>query len=429
MLRKCLEGIAAISVLGLVTGCGGGSSGGGTGGGGTGGGNPTTVTFAVGTPAPTVIATQAGTGQFTTATVNSGKVALAIPSGTTKFAVAYACPSQTLFAVTLSTQMTLEATTLDGNNFSLFCPSANGPTAILTGTVDASAFNSPNESLEIIASNGSWVYGPGPLNTPNFSAALPSGTDRVALVIYDFSNPNNGTNILAVKNFDNQTVPGVFNGGSTAVIGSGDQVTQQLISLENIPSGFSSPSVTSFYEWSNGGSFVTSQSTTQYPVLPAGATEAGDRYLTWAVSINGTNPAQQVDVWSANSTPSPLTISFPSPWPYAGPTPAASPSFDLNYSGFGGTSGTYREVLLDWNSSSTSENQSQVFVSGNYLGDSTTVTFPDLSGLTGFAQAPISGTSVNWGAEILQSTFPAWQLVPANQTLTAVSNGGTYTVP
>ena len=125
----------------LLAGCGSGSgntTGGGVGGGG--GNNPTTVTFTVTGGTPTAVATQIGSGAFTSATLSGGSLTLSVPSGTTNFAVAFVCPPLTSYTPPETEQYVYEASTLDGTSFSEWClgGSSNEATGTLTGAVDAS---------------------------------------------------------------------------------------------------------------------------------------------------------------------------------------------------------------------------------------------------------------------------------------------------
>ena len=70
-----------------------------------------------------------------------------------------------------------------------------------------------------------------------------------------------------------------------------------------------------------------------------------------------------------------------------------------------------------------------LFVTSSYLNGSSTLSFPDVSGVKGFIAAPSSGTSVGWAAQVMQASQPAWQSLAANKTMVAVSNAGEYTVP
>jgi hypothetical protein len=133
-------------------------------------------------------------------------------------------------------------------------------------------------------------------------------------------------------------------------------------------------------------------------------------------------------VAKSSSSAGPVSFVFPAPWTYAGPTPAALPSFNFAYTGFSGGSGVYQTALTGWNGAS-GFTEIEVTATRNYQNGSTTVTFPDLTGLTGFVTTPASGTQVTWVALIAESSLDTPQPMTANSTITTVENAGAYTVP
>lgn len=422
------------SVLTLIAGCGSGSSagssGGGTGGGGNGGSGSTTVTFTFTGANPTAVATQIGSGSFAAANLSSGKLVISIPSGTTDFAVAFVCPP--LSGTAQPQEMVYEASTLDGASFSEACsvPSPTSPTsATLTGSVDASAI--PGASyLNIDSSGGGFLFG-GYLGSPTspFSVSAPPGTDRVEVLAYAGSADiaQGGSHVVAAKNFDNQIVPGALNGGSTVVLGPGDETTAEPITYSGVPSGFGAPSTIASLTMSGGdGIELASSVATQYPALPATAVDSGDYYSFIAVASNSSSSSQSVGVIKTLGTAGPLSIAFSQPWSYTGPTPAALPTFDFAYSGFSGATGVNYMMAMSWPSTGTSQALYKVTATANSLNGSTSVTFPNLSGLTGFLASPISGTSVQWQANISQDSGSSSQ---ANTTVTNVANSGSFIVP
>lgn len=436
MTFRQLLNLAAVPVIALVAGCGGGSGSGGTGGGGV--NNPTSVTITFKGATPTTVAAKIGAGSFTAQTVNSGVLTLSIPSGTANFAVAFVCPLQTLTLANSQeqqiVQVVLEASTIDGNAFTGGCPGtpSAGQTGSLAVNVDASAI--PGASvLTVNAQNGNFVAsGIAETPTANFSFKAPSGNDRVEVFAFSQQLQGAGVNInlVAARNLANQTVPGSLNGGNAVVLGPADRTTSEPIAYSGIPSNYSAPTtLVSFNMGGTGGIFATEAATGQYAALPAAAVEAGDFYSFSATAHNSTNPGEAVFVDTTLDSAGPVAIAFPSAWTYAGPAPAALPTFSYNYAGFSGKSGIIYSAILSWSPAGLQQNLYEVSATANYQNGATTLAVPDLSGLAGFLQSPASGTSLFWGAFVEQNSWPAFQPMPTGGTSTVVTNSGTFTVP
>ena len=430
--------------LSLAVGCGGGSSGGGTGGG---GGNPTTVTFTVKGAAPTAVAARVGFGAFTPETLTSGTLTLSIPSGTTSFAVAYACPPLAspltgLVSGTITRQTVLEASTADGTSFFLGCAEvpASGQTGTLTGSVDATAIPALSY-VSVQAANGDLMLGTAVLGQKgDFSFSAPAGSDRVEVLAYSTSSPGTlppTSSVVAAKSFDSQQVPGALNGGSPVVLTAADETTPQAVTYKNVPAGFTAPALDVLFNLGGKTGFtVASGQGNSYPALPAGAVESGDGYFliasAYQTSVGVIGVGGAVAAAATTATAGPMTFTFPAPWSYSGPAAAALPTFDFTYAGFTGKTGVQQLATLTWltgTSSSADENILLVEATANYLNGSTQVTVPDLSSLTGFLPAPASGTKVEWNAEIAQYSYPAGQTAPSTSTGSLVANVGSYTVP
>ena len=433
----------SICGLGLVlaVGCGGGN-GGSVGGGG--GGNPTTVTFTFKGAPPTTVAAKIGSNAFTAQTLTSGTLSLSIPGGTTDFAVALNCPllSQTVGALTITTggQAVFEATTADGTEFTTSCssPVSNPTPGALTGSVDASAISGAN-TIGVAASNGTstgedfFLTGP----SSNFNLNAPAGTNRVAVggYVYSSSNPygaNSVYTLAAVRNFDGVTVPGSVNGGATVELGAADAVTQQPITYKHVPGNYSAPSTFAFFLWKNGGGvWLTNGAASEYPAVPNAAAEAGDYYAFTVAAYSQLTVGEGIVVSTSSGSAGPQTFTFPVPWTYSGPVPAALPSFDMNYTGFTGKTGVTDAAGMSWQTGSenTTRYSYQVLASANYMNGLTTVALPDLSGMPGFLAPPASGTSAVWFAEIIQNSNGFLQPSSGGGNASSVQNGGTFTVP
>ena len=428
--------LASGVVLLLVAGCGGGSGGGSTGGGG--GGNSTTVTFKFNGATPVAAAGKIGSGAFTAETIHSGSLSLSIPNGTTNFALAYACPPLVQTAgnlqFLLNEEFVIEASTADGSTFNAVCRET--PTAPQTGTltasVDASAF--PGVSfLNVYAQNGSSLLSSySGTSAANFSFSAPLGNDRVEVLAFDSVTQGllETFSLAAARNFSSQAVPGALNGGNPVVLGPADATTSQAITYSTPPSGYSAPSTLVGYEMGGASSFLIADgATTQYPVLPAGAVQSGDFYSFVAATYSSSNPGEGMIVVMTTAGGGPVSVTFPAQWSYAGPTPAALPAFDFTYAGFTGKTGVMQSASLAWSSGTLGQNFFEVNATANYQNGSTTVAFPDLSGLAGFLPAPSTGTNVDWSAEILQNSYGVLQSMPSSAMGSVVENGGTYMVP
>jgi len=269
------------------------------------------------------------------------------------------------------------------------------------------------------------------VNASPFSLAVPAGTDRVLVLGLDETVSNGNEVAVAARNFSAQEVPGALNGGNTVVLGAADEVTEEAITYSGLPSGFNNPVTTATYlldgQLEGGVAILADAASGQYPALPAGAMQSGDYYSFTTVLTNAAG--SQVAVFQNSTTGGPLSIAFPAAWTYAGPTPAALPAFDLAYSGFSGNTGVIDSAMITWPLTGATQSIFEVYATGNFLNGSTSLTFPDLSSLTGFLAPPASATQVSWQATIDQGSYPSLQPIPANATTTTVSNSGTYTVP
>ena len=427
-LSTCAPAMPAlflVFLLALCAGCGGGGSTTTTGGGGS---DSTTVTITFsGTAMPTLVAAQIGTGAFTAQTLSSGTLSLSIPSGTSDYAVADLCPGQAEYL--------WEASIKDGTSFSFACPGQPNLTPDLTGSLDATAVPGV-QSFEVYPQNGSVVGsgGVGGGSQGSFEALAPVGSDRVLVLAYN-DNANQG-GPAAATNFENQTVPGALNGGNTVVFGTADETTSEAIAYNNVPSGFSSPETYVGLEMGGGGPAevlvdLALETTTQYAALPASATETGDLYYLSAGAYDTGSSSTSVVAASTTISGGPVSFTFPSAWSYAGPTPAALPSFTMGYAGFSGTN-VIQNVTITWTSGSgASPTNYGIYLeaTANYQSGSTTLAIPDLSGVSGFLPAPASGTQVQWSAAITQQSYGLGSQAPLNGTSSDVQNYGSYTAP
>jgi len=403
-----------------VAGCGGG------GGGGlsthlTAGGTAVVVTFTGSTP--TAAATQIGTSAFAAAAIQGGKVNIFVPTGTTKYSVAYVCPPYPGLGNMVTAEYVIQASIQDGTAYTVSCFGAP-TTGTATGTANATAIAG---SANILI-RGNMGYG-GSVGSNNgaFSATMVTGTNDVAAIAVD---SNAQPNVLAVQILRNQTVPGAINGGNTITFGAGDATTPQTLTVNNVPAGFvSPPAVAVQYVTANGTTILLDgNNATQYPAVAAADTQTGDYYSYEANSANGNSAVGVTQTTSTGGGAA--TISLPASWSYTGPTAAAFPTFTFTYSGFSGLAAVAQQGEIEWAPTPATLTTITVTATANYQSGATTIAMPNLTALTGFSGSATSGTNIFWVAAVYGGTVPAYTFpLPANATLSFVQNRGNYTEP
>ncbi len=442
--------VALLTVLCFVfAGCGGGSGSGNNGGGGGGGNNPTTVTFNFTGAAPAAVATQIGTGNFTAATVSSNAVTISVPSGTKNFAAAWACPALVSGQYSSTNEYVIEATTSDATSYvDLWCPSTapTVPTGTLTLSVDASAFAETTSNywtfLVADADNASgFEEGGPPMVSSNFTMPAPSGSDRVDLIV-DGETLVSGTayqNLVAVKSYTGVTVPGSLNGGNTVTFTSADAAVSEPITYKNLPAYYNQP-ISDVLIWQSGDNYFIADDqgeTTTYAALPSTIAAPGDSYSLNAVSyalVGSGAPSGILELVTAGSNfqgEGPATVTFPTPWTYAGPTPAALPALDLAYSGFSSQNEVVEAGSLYWYLPSDFHTSYNYWMgaSSSYLSGTPTLQFPDLTHISGFIPNPVSGAQLNWQGSVCQGGPGVGQPTPKVETESCVAAAASYTVP
>jgi hypothetical protein len=338
----------------------------------------------------------------------NGQVAISIPNGTTDFAYAFAC-SLPIPNSPQNFEYVFEATTADGTSYSRTCP-ATIPAAVVTGSADASAIPGA-VNMKVFGGPPAGVLVPG-VSGP-FELFVPTGTSDLAVGAVDSQN-----NLLGIKIIRGQTVPGVINGGNTIALATTDATTPQPITVSNTPPGFDL-NILANYNTPNGAAIsLTSTSPNQYASIPSTEAQSGDSYF---FSVSAEVADQSVLTLLQRSAGGPVAIQLPTPMPYVAPTPAAFPTFTLNYTGFSGSAGPIDNAELVWVGPSASYFVT-LAATASYLNGATTITLPDLTSLSGFAPTPASGASVNWTAYISSGTSD-------NGAQYLVSNFGTYTEP
>jgi len=375
-----------------------------------------------------------GTGAFTAQTLQNNQLTIVLPSATSQYGVAWHC---IVSAVTTS-DFVLKATPQDGTAYTVGCPNGFSQTAApsglvaVTGSVDASAIAGVN-IVDVTGKQGeNIVFAP----SGSFSVSLASGTNDVAFVPMGPSSPNPPViNVAkAVKILRNQAIPGTINGGNTVTFSPADMVTNETLTVSNIPAGFiNPPAVRVNFQTANGTVFaLANEATTQYPALPAAALQTGDSYL---FSTQTASMPQTLAILQSSTSGGPVTLALPQPWSYSGPAPAAFPTFTFNYSGFNGLPVITQSAVIFRTVVDAGEpffRSIEVLATGSYQNGANTITVPDLTAIPGFISPALSGTTVSWSASIAGGSAPEVQFVPslpANGSVAIVSTSGSYTVP
>lgn len=414
-LKKLRLSLVTIAIIAAFSGCGGGSSGSG---GRTPTGTPITINFAGG--APLAAAAQIGTGAWATAATSGGQLTFSIPTGTTTYAVAYVCPTwQGMSPV--NQEFVIEATTTDDTTYTVTC-FQNPTTGTATGTASVSAIPGATQ----IAIAGNHGYGTSVNSTFGaFSASMPVGLNDIAVVAEDSS-----FDALGVKIVRAQTVPGAVNGGSSISLLSSDATTPQTFAVTNIPAGFNTtPAVGAQYITAGGTLFslMGNTNTTQYAVVPSTEAATGD-YYSFSANTADTATSQSLYSFATATSAGPVSLAMPTPLPYSAPTPAALPSFTLNYSGFSGASAVSDSVSVQWFVNSVLY-ETTVTATAAFLNGATTLSVPDLTSLTGFFPSAASGTNIYWLAYVYGGTYQWYEPTPTSGTLAFPQNSGQFTEP
>ena len=384
------------------------------------------ATFA-GALQPQAVATKTGDGGFVAASLQGNALSLTLPTGTTKYGIAYVCP-------VFNDEFVIEATTQDAMALNVSCPGPSASTlGLATGSVDASAIAGATNVF--IRANG-FGSSLGGVSGP-FSLAVPNGSNDVAFIATDSIG-----NAVGVKIVRGQSIPGAVNGGSTVLLGPEDATTTQPVTVNNVPAGFLAPDgVFAQYHTANGTAFplllalgIIGQLPNTYPAVPATARQSGDFYL-YQSSTRPNPPDLDQQVGTTLTTTNgggPVTMTLPAPWSFAGPAPAALPTFTFDYSGFSGQPAVSQQATLIWSTGAASRALLNVMATANFQNGATTLTIPDLTALVGFFPPAPSGTQVGWLADIFGGTVQEFIFSvtpPANGSISFVENRGSYIQP
>jgi len=423
--KSVISGVLALFTIALMPACGGGGS---SSGGGSNNNPPppqgTQVSITFAGSAPTVVAEQIGTGSWASASLSGGVLSLTIPQGTSIYGIAYLCPQYQGMGPIIPENI-LYATTSDPTIYTLTCFTFPA-TGTVTGNVNVSAIATATNA-DVFGGFGQSQFLSGTSGV--FSFAVPTGTNDIAAVALDSSN-----DVVGVKFARSQTSPGSVNNGSAITLASTDATTTQTIVITNEPTGFtSSPAVSAQYVTSNGTFFGLSNSTgTQYAVVPSSEAQSTDYYIFSANNSSQVQIGQNIGVTqSVAAVPVPTTVSlaFPQPLPYVAPTPAALPTFTLNYTGFSGQTFVSYIGNIQWFTGGSTDNDVTVTATAAYQNGATTLSIPDLSAVFGFLTPPASGTAVDWFAYVYGGTYASYSQTPASGNVSWLQNEGQFTTP
>jgi len=380
------------------------------------------VTFRFDTPGytqPTVIAASIGDGPYTVQALSSAKLTLSIPSGQTKFSVAFLCPTHGAPYLSLNDEYIDQETLSDGTSFTRYCyaSGSSGGTTGATLHVDSSAI--PGASFVTLGHNS---YLASPSGT-DIDAGFSPGTYDIPVTVED-----SHQNTLAVRILRHQTFPGTLNGGASLVFTTADQTVSQSVTYNDIPSGFSAANPYIQYTSAGGASLSLNwldDRTTSLVKLPDASFQNGDYYLVGAEAYTTTPSYIGVEKYSTSNGSESFT--FPPPWLYTGPSAAKLPTFNFAYSGFAGLPDVAYQTFLVWSTTPNTSYDISMYATANYRGQSASMTIPDLTGLPGFLPSAASGTKIAWTAEILQGHLS--MAGSPNGTLQYVYNVGNYVQP
>lgn len=384
-----------------------------------------TVTFA-NNVFPTAVAEKFGDGSWASVAVpTTNPLTVVLPQGTTNFDLAYVCPDFTLPSpqglITRIEESVIQANISDGSAYTASCLD-NPPTGAVTGTVSASSLAGAN-SVEIIGAQGSFILSG---NSGAVTGTLATSTKDIAVVALGKpTEPPLGVQILR-----SQSVPGAINGGSPVTLTSANATNLQPLVISGVPMGFT-PHYLAYYSTTNGTivPLVGIGVTPQYAALPSSISASGDFYRLGVFCATGVSGSlQQVSTIQSSTSGGAITLNLPAPLTVQAPVPAASPSFNLNYSGFSGDSAIYDSADIFWQIASTNY-QITVRATQAFQNRSTTLAIPDLTSIPGFLAPPPSGASVGWSVAASGGTYLPFVSAPSSGSLSSASDSGTYIEP
>jgi hypothetical protein len=366
--------------------------------------------------APTVLAEKIGNGAWAAASAQGSQLNLTLPAGVSNYAIAYVC-LQSNQLLSLNNETVIEATTQDAIPILFGCVPISGTGPVnkgsVTGSVDATAISGVVQ-IQINAPLGLAILS-GSSGTFDFQAE--QGVRDIAFTALDISN-----NVVAVKIVPSQTIPGPVNNGNVVTFSAADATTSEPLSVTNVPSGSGFTGTFANYVTANNTSFTVGGLglAGQYSVVPPADVQTGDRY-DFSASFIG--PQFFVSDRLTATSATPISLALPTHIPTGSPSPAAFPNIPVASSGTQAGTTNY-SVGLQWVSQNTFTLIS-VGATPNYLAGASSLSVPDLTGISGFIPAVSTGTLVNWSATVSGSTTQS----SGNVSRWFEINSGTYTEP
>jgi hypothetical protein len=370
-----------------------------------------------------------GPGNWTAASSSGGQLVVQLPSGTTQYGVAFVCTS-VRSGTQVKQQFIIQADLKDGTAYTLqsCLPDLTLPlpTGSLTGSFDATAIAGTSEVDISVDNFSTGASSATPTGSFNITTAQVGVTDAFAVAF------NSSHTLLAMKVVRAQTVPGVANGGSPITLAASDAIPASMsISVVNAPAGFNPPTVDHFpsYVTANGSYAIGIGNPflpTGYSVAPAAQAQPGDYYL---LDMSAAVGNRSVTTTQRLKTAASVTLTLPNPWTATPPAPARFPTFTFDYTGFAGQPAVADIAGLSWTQGGVSFGMS-VTATANSQNGATTLTFPDPASIPGFFLMAPAGTTINWSAATSGGTAQLFAgPAAAPQTISNVSNQGTYTQP
>jgi hypothetical protein len=375
---------------------------------------------------PIAVAEKFGNGAWASVAVpTTNPLTIIVPQGTTSFGLAYVCPQFTITTPISSTaqndESVIEADVSDGSAYTVSC-GENPPSGAVTGTYSASSL-AGSSFVEIVGAQDTLILQPG--NSGAITGTLATSTKDVAVVAIDGK-----LNPLGVQILRSQSVPGAINGGAAVNLTSANATTIQPLSVSGVPAGFT-PHYLAYYATANGTTIPLAGIgiTSQYSALPSSMSTSGDFYRVAVVCGMGVSGSlQEVSAAQNAISGGPVNLDVPVPLTVPAPVPAASPSFNLNYSGFSGDSALYDSAHITWQIAGINY-QISVYATEAFQSGSTNLAIPDLTSIPGFLAPPPSGTSVGWSVAVSGGSYFPFVSIPTSGSLSSASDSGTYIEP
>lgn len=406
--------LAALATATLLA-CGGGSS--------SPSSHPVQVQLQVRGAAPLQAAVQLGGGRWTSLAVSGGTATFQVPSSTAPYAVAVLCPTTVDTMPLVQLETILELSAADTVSPTLLCRAT--ATVPLDVSYDVSALPAALEAAVSVGSTGLAAFGTGVSGTSHFAGVAP-GVQDIGVAAY--ADPATGPAVGV------EIIRGVNVTGAPIIVPpmpASDAAGSAPITVTGLPGGYTD-ALSAFFVTSGGTSVgIDGNGQASYALLPATATAAGDYYAVFAQAQNAVGDHAVATV-SSFSTPHTLGLALPVPLDYAGPAPAAFPTFLPSYSGFSvaGSRGILGGVF--WQSGSV-RTTVLAYATSAFLGQGGSLTLPDLSAVPGFSAPPPATTTITWLAGAFTETAPYLPLLdpvpPSGETAQFVVASGQYAEP